>query len=69
MLSLEMCRRAGVELRAADHAELLEWLSQLAEANEVIEYRIETQRGWWRVARRPNDVEIIRRSVTLTRPD
>lgn len=69
MLSLEMARRAGTELRADDHEALLKWLRQLADANEVIEYRGETRRGWWRVARRPDDVDIVRISLTLTTPE
>lgn len=67
MLSLEMCRRAGTDLRAADHAALLEWLGRLAAANQVIEYRSETRRGWWRVARQPDDVDIIRVSADRRR--
>lgn len=60
MLSLEVCRRSGTELRASDRAALLEWLRRLAEANEVLEYRSETRRGWWRVSRRQDDADIVR---------
>lgn len=60
MLSLEICRRGGTELRPDDRVALAQWLDRLHDANEVLEYRPETRRGWWRVLRVPEDLDIVR---------
>lgn len=60
MLRLEAQTRAGRVLRGEDAARRESFLKRLAENAEVVEYRPETEEGFFYVARTSRDIDIIR---------
>ena len=68
MLRLEAQVRAGRQLSEDDKARHASYFARLAERNEVIEYRPETNEGFHLVPRSPDDVDVIRRPAGDSRP-
>lgn len=67
MLRAEARRRSGQEVAPGTLDKLLGWLAMLAKTGQVVEYRPDTDEGWFLVPRKSSDRDIIRQPKRPTR--
>ena len=67
MLRAEARRRAGIELRDDETAQLNSWIDRLKEDGTVVHYDGDIDEGWFYVPRRPDiDMDLIREPAKRT---
>lgn len=67
MLRLEARARAGEPVREADAARHRNFIDMLRESNAVVHYDPDTEAGFFLVARRPEDTDIVRMPAVAQR--